>query len=85
MRHGAEPQMDSPVVTGTGWDAIVEVPAASVSTELSANPLFEQLTTQVDGGRLFSTALVNVLLTDDGRMLAGSVPADRLLAAADAG
>ena len=85
MRHGAEPQTDSPVVTGTGWDAIVEVPAASVSTELSANPLFEQLTTQVDGGRLFSTALVNVLLTNDGRMLAGSVPADRLLAAADAG
>lgn len=71
-----------PVVTGTGWDAIVEIPATSVPGDLAADPLFAQLTTEVDGGRVFSTALVTVLVTDDGRILAGSVPVDRLLAAA---
>ncbi|SFN68403.1 LolA family protein [Mycetocola miduiensis] len=72
-----------PVVTGAGWDAIVEVPAASALGELSANPLFEQVTTDVDGGRAFSTALVTVYFADDGRVLAGSVPLDRLQAAAN--
>lgn len=85
MQHGAAPLVDKPVISGTGWDAVVEVPAASVAADLRANPLLEQLTTEVDGGRLFSTALVNVLLTDDGRVLAGSVPVDRLQAAANAG
>ena len=36
----------------------------------------------VPGGRLLSTSLVNVLLTDDGRIFVGMVPADRLQAAA---
>lgn len=81
-RDGSAPA-DEPQVTGTGWDAIAHVPAASVPDDLAADPLFAQLTTDVDGGRVFSTALVTVLFTDDGRILAGSVPADRLLAAAN--
>jgi outer membrane lipoprotein-sorting protein len=36
----------------------------------------------VEGGRLVSTALVNVLLTDDGRVLMGAVTPDVLLDAA---
>jgi hypothetical protein len=36
----------------------------------------------VQGGRLLSTALVNVLVLDDGRVVAGSVPLERLQAAA---
>ena len=78
------PAENLPVVTGTGWDAIVEVPAASVPSELSANPLMSELATAVDGGRLFSTALVNVFLADDGRVFAGSVPVELLQAAAEA-
>ncbi|MBG6238726.1 outer membrane lipoprotein-sorting protein [Mycetocola sp. CAN_C7] len=73
---------DRPVVTGTGWAAIVELPAGTVPDDVSSNPLFAELTTEVDGGRLLSTALVNVLLTDDGRVLAGSVAVERLQAAA---
>lgn len=80
--HGPGSPVGEPVVSGTGWDAIVEIPAASVPDDLATDPLFAQLTTEVDGGRVFSTALVTVLLTDDGRLLAGSVPADRLVAAA---
>lgn len=37
------------------------------------------ITQPVDGGRVLSTSLVSVLLTDDGRVLAGSVPVERLV------
>jgi hypothetical protein len=37
------------------------------------------ITQPVDGGRALSTSLVSVLLTDDGRVLAGSVPVERLV------
>ena len=40
--------------------------------------LLGQLTTEVDGGRVFSSALVTVLLTDDGRLLVGAVDAATL-------
>ena len=78
------PAENRPVVTGSGWDAIVTVPAASVPAELSANPVMSKLATEVDGGRLFSTALVNVFFADDGRVFAGSVPVELLQAAAGA-
>lgn len=77
-----------PTVTGTGWESVVEFPAGPASAEagamVSSDPLLQQAAVAVPGGRLFSTAVVNVLLTDDGRVFAGSVPADRLLTAAAA-
>jgi outer membrane lipoprotein-sorting protein len=74
--------MKEPVVTGTGWDAVVEVSAPAAVAELFESPLFEEMTTDADGGRVFSTALVTVFFTDDGRVLAGSVALDRLQAVA---
>jgi outer membrane lipoprotein-sorting protein len=74
--------IEKPVVTGTGWDAIVEVSAPAAVAGLFENPLFAEMTTDADGGRVFSTALVTVFFTDDGRVLAGSVGLDRLQAAA---
>lgn len=75
-----------PTVTGTGWESVVEFPAGPASAEagamVSSDPLLQQAAVAVPGGRLFSTAVVNVLLTDDGRVFAGSVPAERLLTAA---
>ncbi|MBP1137936.1 outer membrane lipoprotein-sorting protein [Arthrobacter sp. PvP023] len=77
-----------PTVTGTGWESVVEFPASPGSAEagamVSSDPLLQQAAVAVPGGRLFSTAVVNVLLTDDGRVFAGSVPAERLLTAAAA-
>lgn len=77
-----------PTVTGTGWESVVEFPAGPASAEagamVSSDPLLQQAAVAVPGGRLFSTAVVNVLLTDDGRVFAGSVPAERLLTAAAA-
>ncbi|WP_174776339.1 MULTISPECIES: LolA family protein [Cryobacterium] len=72
-------------VTGSGWDAVVSVPAgadAAAMAELTASPLYSQLTDAVDGGRALSTTLMSVLITDDGRVFAGSVPVERLQAAA---
>ena len=77
-----------PTVTGTGWETVVEFPASPASAEagamVSSDPLLQQAAVAVPGGRLFSTAVVNVLFTDDGRVFAGSVPAERLLSAAAA-
>ncbi|HSN35244.1 MAG TPA: hypothetical protein VLT34_02740 [Arthrobacter sp.] len=47
-----------------------------------AAALLEQAAVAVPGGRLVSTTLVNVLILDDGRILAGAVPLERLQAAA---
>ena len=69
-------------VTGEGWATVAELPAGTIDSDVTASPLFEQMTVAVDGGRVVSTTLLNVLVTDDGRVLAGSVPVETLQAAA---
>lgn len=49
---------------------------------LDTAALYDQLATPVPEGRLISSTLLNVLVTDDGRVLVGSVPAETLRAAA---
>jgi outer membrane lipoprotein-sorting protein len=75
-----------PSVTGKGWEAVVEIPAAAAggtfAESLLRDPLLSQAAVVVPGGRLLSTTLFNVLITDDGRLFAGMVPADALQAAA---
>lgn len=79
-----------PTVTGTGWESVVGFPAApdgqgaQLTQTVLKDPLLSQAAVVVPGGRLLSTALVNVLLTDDGRIFVGMVPAERLQAAAGA-
>ena len=72
-----------PTVSGTGWDAIVAIPAGKNTASATSSPLFGKLTTAVTGGRLFRTSLVNVLMTEDGRVFVGSVPVAKLQAAAE--
>ncbi|KRF08873.1 hypothetical protein ASH00_04110 [Arthrobacter sp. Soil782] len=76
--HTDKEAAEKPTVVGEGWDAVVVVPAGQ--QEIPAELM--QLSTAVDGGQLLSTALVNVLITDDGRILAGSVTVERLQAVA---
>ena len=80
--------MDRPdvSVTGTGWETVVGTPpgSASAAGQLLQDPLLAQAAVAVPGGRLLSTALLNVLITDDGRIFAGMVPPERLQAAAAA-
>lgn len=77
--HGTEPtDKPQPTVIGEGWESVAVLEAGDIASE----PLLAQLTTAVDGGRLLSTDLVNALITDDGRVLVGAVPLERLQAAA---
>ena len=78
---GATPH-PKPAVTGTGWATIVSLPAGSVPANALDDPLVAQLTQPVDGGRALSTTLVSVLVTADGRVLAGAVPVSALQSAA---
>ncbi|TAM71702.1 MAG: DUF2092 domain-containing protein [Microbacteriaceae bacterium] len=71
----------TPVVTGTDWTTVVQL-AGSIPVNLLDLPLLSQLTISVAGGRVVSTALLNVLLTTDGRVFIGSVPVAALQAAA---
>ncbi|MEV8273168.1 DUF2092 domain-containing protein [Microbacterium sp. NPDC077184] len=86
----APPASAQPRVTGEGWATIVEIPAPAGERDPIAGlapdqaALLDSVTTAVDGGRVLETALVTVLLTDDGRVFAGAVPADALVAAAAA-
>lgn len=68
-----------PTATGSGWTRVVELDDVDVSgLQGEQAGLLDQLTTRVPEGRLLTSALVSVLLTDDGRALAGAVPADVL-------
>jgi outer membrane lipoprotein-sorting protein len=80
-KRGAKKQITT---TGSGWSTIVSAPASALPSELTASSLLSTATTKVTGGRLLSTSLLNVLLTTDGRVFAGSVPLAQLQAAASA-
>ncbi|WP_136707591.1 DUF2092 domain-containing protein [Agromyces sp. H66] len=74
--------MPQPVVHGEGWTTVVELPAGdgtAAGLDAEASAMLDALTQRVDGGRVLSTSLVTVLLTDDGRVLAGAVTVDHLL------
>lgn len=76
--HPAAPAGAKPTVIGTGWTSVVEVPAAS-SLLSSSGGLLDQLTTALpSGGRLLHTALVNAVVTPDGRAFVGAVGPDLL-------
>lgn len=70
-------------IVGSGWESVVVRPAKNLPAELSGDGLLGQLATPVEGGKLLHTALLNVLITPDGRMILGSVSAARLQAAAN--
>jgi hypothetical protein len=59
----------------------------NVLTQLDPDELgmLQRVTTPVDGGRVLQTSLVSVLITDDGRILAGAVTPSRLVEAAETG
>jgi len=82
--HSSTEAMPRPTVTGTGWDSIVELPSAGSvpAPDPSQTALLDELTTAVDGGRALQTSLVSVLLSSDGRVLAGAVPVSALVTAA---
>lgn len=69
-----------PAVIGAGWSSVLILDGLDPAEEQAAQ--LDAFTTRVPQGRVLSTALVSVLLTDDGRLLVGAVPASVLQAAA---
>lgn len=69
-----------PEMIGEGWDAVIYLPAMpqEVPMEMMENQLFADLMTQVDGGKVFSTPLLNVLIADSGEVYAGAVTIEYL-------
>ena len=66
-----------------GWGAVAKIEAAQVPLELKAlqsgNSLYKELTKPVAGGRIFTSALMNIFFADNGDIYAGSVTVARLL------
>lgn len=72
-----------PTMIGEGWDTVVHMPAdGSGELDMLSEGLFAELMTQVDGGKVFTTPVMNVLVTDSGDIYAGAVTVDHLLAVA---
>lgn len=70
-----------PQVVGSGWTAVVVARTGAPSATVASGPnaaLFNKLTIPVAHGRVLKTALLSVLLTDDGRLLVGAVAPERL-------
>lgn len=84
---GSGSEQPRPIVHGDGWSTVIELPAGPEgAAALGADGLaaLDTFAEPVDGGRVLATSLVTVLITDDGRVFAGSVSPERLLATADA-
>ncbi|MDQ1539971.1 MAG: hypothetical protein QOH29_697 [Actinomycetota bacterium] len=81
-----------PRVVGTGWTSVVVLPNGALTTSMPGQSqaadrhdsgpnladLVAKAGTRVTGGTLLRTALINVLVADDGRVLVGAVPASVL-------
>lgn len=74
-QRGEKSDQAKPVVIGEGWESVMYLSAipSEVPMELLENELFADLMTSVAGGRVFSTPVMNVLITDSGEVYAGAV------------
>jgi outer membrane lipoprotein-sorting protein len=73
--RGDKSDQAKPEVIGEGWESVMYLSAipSEVPMELLENELFADLMTNVAGGKVFSTPVMNVLITDSGKVFAGAV------------
>ncbi|MFI5531564.1 outer membrane lipoprotein carrier protein LolA [Kitasatospora sp. NPDC051853] len=71
-------------VTGEGWTTVLSARLPAEATGGEAGGFAKALGKPVGGGSLISTKVVNVLITDDGRVFAGAVTPQVLQSAAGA-
>ncbi len=72
-----------PTMIGDSWDSVIHMPARdSGELDMLSEGLFAELMSDVDGGKVFSTPVMNVLVTDSGDIYAGAVTVAHLLAVA---
>ena len=64
-------------VIGSGWTSVLQLKMSAGATPTAGNSnatgLLDRVATPVAGGRLVTSSLLSVLLTDDGRVLVGAV------------
>lgn len=92
--------LDDVNVIGKGWTSIAELKLPKEASGLAAgkgsaemppdaqkflNSLGDQVKGEFGSGTVYSTRLVNVLVTEDGKAYAGAVTKDALVKAANAG
>lgn len=65
-----------PTVLGSGWSTVVEL--SGVELPEDAAGMLSSLATPAAGGQAIRSAVLSVLVLDDGRVLAGAVPVERL-------
>jgi outer membrane lipoprotein-sorting protein len=68
--------------SGASGSTAAGTDASGAKGAASGQDLLRQVTTPVANGRAITTALMSVLITDDGRVFAGSVPVQSLIDAA---
>jgi outer membrane lipoprotein-sorting protein len=76
--QGALERQSMPNLVEKGWASVLII-ETNMSTELLDSQYFEGMVLPVEGGRVLASKLFNVLITDDGRVLAGAVSIDYLL------
>jgi outer membrane lipoprotein-sorting protein len=81
-QEASTPDAPRPEVLGEGWTSVVVVPASAGAAAQLTGSLPPGVAQPVAGGEVVTTALVSVLLADDGRVLAGAVTPQVLEAAA---
>ncbi|MFN2518678.1 MAG: outer membrane lipoprotein carrier protein LolA [Jatrophihabitantaceae bacterium] len=82
-----EPADTAATTIGSGWTTIAEFRWTPARIDKAAGPLLKELKAAHGpwgSGRLLTSALVSVLITDDGRVFAGAVDPSALFAAATA-
>jgi len=81
MELGGTNEFPQGVLMGEDWESVVQLEAlpADFPIELLDTELFADLMVQVPGGRVFSTPVVNILLTDSGEVFAGAVTISHLV------
>lgn len=94
LEEGLGQGLDGLKTIGEGWNSIAEfdtggegVPSGSSGNsdvDGFLNSLGDQVTGKFGSGTVFSTRLVNALITDDGKVYAGAVTKDALVKAANA-
>jgi outer membrane lipoprotein-sorting protein len=82
--NGSDPThaTGKPRTVGTGWATILELPAGTVDAKTTS--MVDRMTTAVPQGRLLRTRLLTALITPDGRVFVGAVPATAVEQAATA-
>ncbi|MDT7800051.1 MAG: hypothetical protein QOI78_3484, partial [Actinomycetota bacterium] len=82
----------SPTTVGDGWTSILALPPGSLdaaglgdtNAKDDHGSMLDRVTTAVPEGRLLTTRLLSLVITPDGRVFIGAVPADAVRRAAAA-